>query len=183
MSQDKVMAMNSRVVPYLVCPAWGAAAVLLAASVCSLALSQADKPDPREMITFKLQQKGLKPGRKTSPDGKLGVRVKGLTAQVYDIATGKAVGPPLKHNQRRKDTRITAWAFSPDGKTVATGTGDPAGKAQQDSAGDVQVWDIATGKSLVAVSDMNADVGYVNALAFSRDGMTVLVDCDEISGK
>jgi WD40 repeat protein len=157
--------------------------VLLVAAVAAPGWCQADKPDPREMIAFKLQQKGLKPGRKTSPNGKLGVRVKGLTAQVYDIATGKAIGPPLKHNQRRKDTRITAWTFSPDGKTLATGTGDPAGRAQHDSAGEVQVWDIASGKSLVAVSDMNADVGYVNALAFTRDGMTVLVDCDEISGK
>jgi hypothetical protein len=177
------MAMNLRALAFSAGSVWWAAAVLVAADVCVPAWSQADRPDPREMITFKLQQKNLKPGRKTSPNGKLGVRVKGLTAQVYDIATGKTVGPPLKHNQRRKDTRITAWAFCPDGKTLATGTGDPAGKAQQDSAGDVQVWDIATGKSLVAVSDMNADVGYVNALAWSKDGMTVLVDCDEISGK
>jgi hypothetical protein len=141
----------------------------------------APPPDPDEIV-FKVRQKGFKPGPRVSPDGKIGLRVKGLTAQLYRRSTGKPIGPVLKHLDRRPDTRITCWAFSPDGKRVATGAGDPNGKINGDSAGEVIVWDIATGQEVSTISDRNADVGYVNAIAF-KDNQTVLIDCDEISGK
>jgi len=143
----------------------------------------AEDKNLEDQIVFKLRQKGLKAGRKTSPNGKIGVKVRGLTAQLYDVGTGKLIGPPLKHTKRRDDTRITTWAFSADGKLLATGAGDPRGKVQRDSAGEVKVWEIATGQELACVSDRGSDVGYVHTVAFASDGKTVLVDCEEISGK
>jgi len=141
----------------------------------------ADKGDPDDIV-FKLHQHRFRPGPRKDPTGKVGVRVRGRTAQLYSLRTGKPIGPPLKHLDRRPDTRITCWAFSPNGKLLATATGDPKGKADGDSAGEVIVWDLATGQDMATVSDRTADVGYVNAIAF-KNNRVVLVDCDEISGK
>jgi WD40 repeat protein len=41
------------------------------------------------------------------------------TARLWEVATGKQLGPPLHH----RDT-VAAVAFSPDGKTVLTGSVD-----------------------------------------------------------
>ncbi|HEV3260065.1 MAG TPA: hypothetical protein VG013_24620 [Gemmataceae bacterium] len=143
----------------------------------------ADDKDLQDKIVFKLRQKGLKGGPKISPDGKIGVKVRGLTVQLYEVGTCKLIGAPLKHTKRRDDTKITTWAFSANGKLLASGAGDPRGKRQHDSAGEVKVWEVATGKELAAVSDRGADIGYVHTVAFASDGITVLVDCEEISGK
>jgi WD40 repeat protein len=43
------------------------------------------------------------------------------TAQLWDVATGKPLGPPLRHNDRLANDAV---AFSPDGKTVLTSSGD-----------------------------------------------------------
>lgn len=142
---------------------------------------RADKGDPDDIV-FKLHQHGFRPGPRKDPAGKLGVRVKGRTAQLYSLRSGKLIGPPLQHLDRRPDTRITCWAFSPNGKLLATATGDPKGKAEGDSAGEVIVWDVATGQDVATVSDRTDDVGYVNAIAF-KNNRVLLVDCDDISGK
>src|SRR5262249_16734037 len=41
------------------------------------------------------------------------------TARLWDVATGKPLGPPLRHAEK-----IQAVAFSPDGATVLTGSQD-----------------------------------------------------------
>jgi WD40 repeat protein len=134
-------------------------------------------------LPFKLHQKGITPGPRTSPDGKLTLMIDGLSAQLIEVATGKVVGGPLVHRSLRKDSGITTWAFSPDGRKVAIGTGDPRGKALGDSAGEVRVWEVATGKLLHSIHPAQGDIGYVRAIAFSPDGKHVLVDCLELSGK
>lgn len=134
-------------------------------------------------LTFRVRQKNLTPGLQKSPDGKLTVRHDGLKAHVVEAATGKAVCAALEHRPLRSDSLITAFAFSPDGKRVAIGTGDPNGRKKGDSAGEVRVWDIATGKLLASICPARGDIGYVNAIAFSADGRTILIDCLELSGK
>jgi WD40 repeat protein len=125
------------------------------------------------------------------------------TARLWDIATGKLKGKPMKH-----DDKVWAVAFSRDGKTVLTGsndhtarlweaaTGKPKGKPMKhDSAirkvafspddntiltgsedGTAQLWDAATGK--LKGEPMKHD-DKVWAVVFSRDGKTVLTGSND----
>jgi RNA polymerase sigma factor (sigma-70 family) len=68
-----------------------------------------------------------------SPDGRTLARMRGHTVRVWDLLTGQELGE-LKGHQGA----VTALEFAPDGKTLATGSGDTT----------ALVWDIAalTGK-------------------------------------
>jgi acetyl esterase/lipase len=132
-------------------------------------------------IRFKVRQRGITPGPIKTPDGKITVRAEGLTAQLYDAITDKPMGPPLEHRQRRSGMQIVTWAFSSDGKLLATASGER--RHRDDTVGEVRVWEVPSGKLVIEINDAKADLGYVHAVAFSEDGKTVLVDCEEISGK
>ena len=55
-----------------------------------------------------------------SPDGtKIATASYDKTARLWDAATGKPLGEPLRH-----DARVNAVAFSPDGMKIATASGD-----------------------------------------------------------
>jgi WD40 repeat protein len=58
--------------------------------------------------------------------------------------------------------RILAIDFSPDGKLMATGGGEPS------RTGEVKVWDVATGKLVRSLDNLHSDT--VFALRFSPDG-------------
>jgi hypothetical protein len=75
--------------------------------------------------------------------------IKDSTLRFWDAATGK--------ERHRVEAAVTAMAYSPDGKTLATGTGE----------GEVQWRDAATGKVWRAVK---IHPSWVNSLAFSPDG-------------
>ena len=92
-----------------------------------------------------------------SPDGRTVLtRSDAKTAQLWDPATGKPVGPPLRH-----DDLVLEVAFSPNGRTVLTGSLDKTAR----------LWDAATGKP-VGTSLKHEDSVY--AVAYSPDGRTVL---------
>jgi WD40 repeat protein len=102
-----------------------------------------------------------------SPDGRLlaswdQTRPKhGWSVQVWDVAAGQRLHPPLPH-----EGRIFQAQFSPDGQFLATaaGAGDPFAR----------VWDMRTGQ-LAAPPLEHADT--VCAVRFSADGRRLLTGC------
>ena len=83
-------------------------------------------------------------------------RGKAGAASIWDAATGKPIGPPLRHQEG-----ICAAAFGPDGETVLTGSHDHT----------AQLWDAAT---LKPIGTPLQHQDYVWAVAFSPDGKTLV---------
>jgi RNA polymerase sigma factor (sigma-70 family) len=83
------------------------------------------------------------------------------TVQLWDVATGKEqtlTGNPFS---------VTAMAFSPDGRMLATGTGSWL----PDSApGEIKLWEVATSKERATLGRLPE---MVLALAFAPDGQTL----------
>lgn len=86
----------------------------------------------------------------------------GDPAQLWNPATGKPVGARLKLGEGA----LSAAAFSPDGRTLATATGIAAGGVAR---GDVRLWDAATG----AMRGSPLSHASVQAIAFSPNGRLV----------
>ncbi|MDB6118809.1 MAG: hypothetical protein JWO08_2590 [Verrucomicrobiaceae bacterium] len=61
--------------------------------------------------------------------------------------------------------RVNALGFSPDGKTVAVGSGAPS------RGGDITIWDTVTGKLMQAIRDRHSDA--VLSLEISPDGKLI----------
>jgi WD40 repeat protein len=88
--------------------------------------------------------------------------------EVRDFATGKVL-----QSFAHKEVSVRDVAFSPDGKTLATGccrkvkteTGD-------ELAGEVKFWDVATGQEKQSLGDK---LGPVNSVAFAGDGKVLAV--------
>jgi WD40 repeat protein len=72
------------------------------------------------------------------------------TARLWDVATGRALGPPLTHR-----SNVWAVAFSPDGKTLASGAQD----------GTVKIRDVTTG---------------ADTAAFARHAEVVEIECNPL---
>jgi hypothetical protein len=124
---------------------------------------------------------GGSPGPLSSPGGRLTVKIVGdLRAQIVEAASGTPVGPVLWHSRRRDRMRIHTWAFSPDGRRLATASSAGEG---EDTVGEVRVWDVATGRLLAAATDARYELGRVHTVAFSGDGKAVVVHCEDVSGK
>ncbi len=101
-----------------------------------------------------------------SPDGKrvvIGSHL-GQSAQLWDLESRKPLGPPLKHADW-----VMAVAFSPDGRTFATGCKDKVAR----------LWDAESGK---LVGKPMVHTLAVNTLTFSPDGKTLATGCEDVFG-
>ena len=85
-----------------------------------------------------------------------------LPATLRRATDREPVGPPLRH-----DAPVTAAAFRPDGKAVATAAAD----------GLVQLWDAADGKPLWENPPRHA--GSVDVIAFTGDGKRLATGSDD----
>jgi RNA polymerase sigma factor (sigma-70 family) len=88
-------------------------------------------------------------------DGRLLASARGSHVVLWDVAMRKQVGELQRHRGR-----VTALAFSPDGKLLASGSADKT----------VRLWDVADGQLLRQLRGHQATV---QAVVFSRDGRTL----------
>ncbi|WP_425617868.1 c-type cytochrome domain-containing protein [Anatilimnocola sp. NA78] len=97
-------------------------------------------------------------------DSRILVAAAANTAQAWDIATEwkleRAIGS-ADSGDKLVD-RVTALDFSPDGKTLATGGGEPS------RSGEIKLWDVATGELKLALKEPHSDT--VFAVDFSPNG-------------
>jgi WD40 repeat protein len=91
-----------------------------------------------------------------SPDGRTVLTGSWPDAQLWDTATGKALGAPLDHH-----CGVRGGLFSPDGRVVLTGSADHT----------AHLWDRATGRPLGHPLWHRARV---TVLGWARDGNTLL---------
>jgi WD40 repeat protein len=86
------------------------------------------------------------------------------TAAIWDFATEWKLAKTFGNvdDAAQLVDRVTAIDFSPDGKTLATGGGEPS------RSGELKLWDLESGQLKLAIKEPHSDT--VNSVQFSPDG-------------
>ena len=77
------------------------------------------------------------------------------TVRLWDVATGRDILTLTGHTDD-----VNSVSFSPDGKTLASGSDDDT----------IRLWDVATGRDILTLTGHTDDV---NSVSFSPDGKTL----------
>jgi WD40 repeat protein len=104
-----------------------------------------------------------------SPDGRSVLTEDLHKVQLWDVATGEALGPPLAHTA----FTLLAAAFSRSGEQVATGG----------AHGTVQVWEMRTGQRVGPGLRHAEAAQHIRAVAFSPDGQKIVTGSEGILGQ
>jgi len=96
-----------------------------------------------------------------SSDGTRFITSSGLNAEIWHATTGERSVGPMKHLKPVNDAR-----FSPDGRFVATASGDNA----------VRIWDAGTG---APIGDPFLHDHIIKSLRFSPDGIYIVSSCTD----
>ena len=106
-----------------------------------------------------------------SPDGrKLLLTTVSCTLEMYDAATGEHLQqniPVRAHNAIENTYAARSFAFSLDGKILASGGRDPVRRSTDVADAEIQLWEIHTGLRL---EKLKSPGGRIQRLAFSPDG-------------
>ena len=138
-------------------PAWDPTVTEHGRGVSELKLWDVDSGRELRTLTAGQVPYYLAESLKFSPDGHI-LASGGELIKLWDVSSGQELRT-LRPD--RPDFRLRSVAFSPDGRTLASGT-FPA-KAQ--------IWDVATGKDLPAITfGTVSSVSWFNDVAFSPDG-------------
>jgi WD40 repeat protein/serine/threonine protein kinase len=105
-----------------------------------------------------------------APECALAAAGVGRTAVLWNLTSGRVLAALTGHEQA-----VTSMAFSPDGRTLATG----------DGGGSIKLWDVPTGQELLT---LDRYIYRVWSLAFSPDGRTLatageVTDGESITGR
>jgi WD40 repeat protein len=114
-------------------------------------------PDGTRLASYPSDQAGLYPGTGFAATSDLGVAAYGTASgqvRVMDLHDGKELWSAVASKQY-----ITALAFLPDGKTLASAAGF--------GESDIRLWDVATGKE---IGRLEGHKSWVGSLVFWPDG-------------
>jgi WD40 repeat protein len=112
-----------------------------------------------------------------SPDGKTLASL-GDDIKLWDVTTGRNTATLNEHAEAavtlEKDAKLGLFsmAFSPDGKTLASGDELvwPFGQMGRKTNGEIKLWNVATGKN---IATLKGHTHIVRSIAFSPDGKTL----------
>jgi hypothetical protein len=122
----------------------------------------------------------LPPSRRRS--GPVRLKVRGTTAQLSDVVSGKRIGKKVSLRYRpwpEEKLKVTCWAFSNDGKWVVIGWGfKEIFRSGGTNIGGLGVWDTTQGKLIATSLSQGRGIGSVQKVAFLKDGKTVVFQAE-----
>ncbi len=102
-----------------------------------------------------------------SPDGKTLASGSGEGRQPGAVKLWDVAGAKERVATKGHTNGVTSLAFSPDGKTLASASGILDGKTDRWKAGEVKLWEVATGRERDILQEHES---LITALAFTPDG-------------